>query len=272
MGLFGGSKRATASVSRTSSGSGDKGRQVGKRDSLEELRSPKSLSPHLPPPLVSNDLRNRAPSPAPFDLQASLAALQPGAEENPARLVETINSTAAGLYNLHLATEDLFASQTPDTKPSIGLAEIRTLYIRAFAYSQSQLDSQTRTAAIRLLAVLIETHPPATMTGREAKANLPDSINPRSLYYLITAPTGPSPSISRSDANYVEVGALKALTKNGVEVEGLSGLVGWLSKVLGQIQDEWIAWCMQEGKPGFGTWAIDAAQAKASVLHCSRPS
>lgn len=47
------------------------------------------------------------------------------------------------------------------------------------------------------------------------------------------------------DEVYVEVGALKALTKNGIEVDSTEGIVGWLVSSLAAMQDEYIRWCKQ---------------------------
>ncbi|ORX34177.1 hypothetical protein BD324DRAFT_636943 [Kockovaella imperatae] len=273
MGLFGGSKKASATTTATASTSSSAtasssaaaktaaSRQVTKRDSLEEMRSPKSLSPHLP---GSDALGvRRTQSPAPFDFQSNLLALQPGNGQSPARLVEIINTIATWLYNLHVTSDDVFAPPAPDLKPPITPADIRTLYIRAFAYAQSNVDSPLRTASIRLLAVLIETLSPSKMTAEGDKAILPDSINPRSLFYLITAPTDQSQTISRDNAFFVELGALKALTKNGAHVEGMVGLVGRLLRGLGEIQDDWAAWCMQpEDRLALQEWSVDASKTR----------
>lgn len=243
MGLFGGGSRRAAppSTTRTHATQDGRTRTVEHRKSLEELTSPKSGqgSLPLPPP------ERRTPSPAPFDLHAAISLMQVP-DDRIGLLPETINQTASYLANI-LISDDIFSAPPPEsTQPNIKVEDIRALYIRGAAFANSKSDSVLRTAALRLLAALIATHPPAQNLVEGPTGAVPNTINARSLYRLIVAPTTRSSTVSRIDAIFVGVGALKSLTKNGQEVDGLDGIVGWLVKTLKEVTDDFASWCTKK--------------------------
>jgi hypothetical protein len=71
---------------------------------------------------------------------------------------------------------------------------------------------------------------------------LPDSINIRTLYRVITSAAVPPGPPSMAEIN-VEVGALNALTKNGTSVQLTEGIVGWLIRTVEDMSDAWMVWC-----------------------------
>jgi hypothetical protein len=254
MGLFGGSKRtpssaAPASTSTTKAHATNQASHQGK--AVDEILSPKSGSASLALPQVHEALR-RTPSPLPFDLHAAIATLEgeDGTREGQGieTTVETLNATAAHLGNLLAVNDDIFSNTVRDLPGSVGLEDIRTLYIRGVALATTKRETVMRTAAIRLLAALIATYPPAYFQTDEEVA-LPDVINIVSLYKLITSTDTHSiatPDQAHVEAIFVQVGALKALTKNGSQVVGLDGIVGWLINALNSLIGDFGVWCTKK--------------------------
>ena len=187
--------------------------------------------PEIPPP-------RRAPSPTPFDLEGALQVMDPKNKESTEVMSQMVKATAVYLANLLITSEDVFV-ETSRHEAALTEDQLKTLYLRAYNLASPSSESTLRIAAIRLLAALFATSPPPKNHSKlDERMEL---ITTRSLYKIIT--TASSDNSTSLEQTNVIVGALKALTKNGTEVEGMSGLVGWLVKALSQITDEWIKYC-----------------------------
>ncbi|WWC60470.1 uncharacterized protein I303_103043 [Kwoniella dejecticola CBS 10117] len=139
----------------------------------------------------------------------------------------------------------------PTTHDEISPEDIQTLYSRAISFSDRRSDVLIRIAGIRLLTSLMARCPPPRYFSDQSKVQLPDSITVRTMYNLIIAPASTdTPSDITVDLIGAQVTALRVLTKNGSEVEGLTGMIGWSLRMLHEIQDEWSKWC--EMKPQGG--------------------
>ena len=187
--------------------------------------------PEIPPP-------RRAPSPTPFDLEGALQVMDPKNKESTEVMSQMVKATAVYLANLLITSEDVFV-ETSRHDAALTEDQLKTLYLRAYNLASPSSDSTLRIAAIRLLAALFATSPPPKDHSKTDQRM--ELITTRSLYKIITTPS--SDNSTTLEQTNVIVGALKALTKNGAEVEGMSGLVGWLVKALSQITDEWIKYC-----------------------------
>ncbi|WWC87995.1 uncharacterized protein L201_002897 [Kwoniella dendrophila CBS 6074] len=136
---------------------------------------------------------------------------------------------------------------------SILSEDVIKLYSRAISFSDRRNEISLRIAGIRLLTSLMTYNPPPKYFSEQSKVVLPDTITVRTMYNLITG-SGSLPSDLvgdvKSDLIGVQVMALKILSKNGSEVEGLTGLIGWLMRMLEEIKDDWSKWC--EMKPNGG--------------------
>lgn len=179
------------------------------------------------------------PSPQPeatFHLQSAIELIDKKDTISEAELCEIVKATAVWLANLMIDQET--------GSGEIAAREIRHLYRQAMRCANPNGGKNIRTAAKRLLAALITIAPPGGDSGFIA-VDLPDPINAVSLYKIITSSSNfHNQSIHPSiDEIYVEVGALKALTKNGVEVDGTEGIVGWLVRTVHEIEEDWMRWC-----------------------------
>ena len=238
MGLFGGKRAAPPSTTRAHATT------YGSKDP-EEMLSPRSGSTLALPALPGmNDSARRSTSPLPFDLQSAMETMASG-DDQSGHLADTVNQTASHLANM-LNTEDIFADPPKDTPSSIRHDDIRTLYIRAVAFANQKADLNLRTSAVRLLAALIATYPPPRLAVYENENVLPDTITVRTLYKLIVSPVSATSAAAHVDAVFVQVGALKALCKNGKDVEGLDGIVGWLIRRVTEISEEFASWCVKK--------------------------
>ncbi|BEI87046.1 hypothetical protein CcaverHIS002_0703920 [Cutaneotrichosporon cavernicola] len=178
---------------------------------------------------------------ASFDLNTALTLLAPGATKTVAELVEIVKATSVHLANALL---DNSTTTTPGlTELGLSAADLRTLYARAMELSDPKQDYNLRTAAIRLLAVLLGGAPPRDSVLDENPYDLPASVSRRSIYRLITAFSGGTPGKEATNQIYVEVGALKALTREGTTVDGMEGLIGWMLRTLTNLAPYWIQWC-----------------------------
>nr|WVH01960.1 tuberin [Naematelia aurantialba] len=213
--------------SRQSSTSGDRAGHV------DELASPRTGSLSLP--------SRQEASPRPFHLDLAIDLMQNGTEST-AELCEIVKATAVWLAN-QLIDNDVFAA---DEKKQVRPQDLAQLYVKAMDFASPTSDDSLRTAAIRLLAALLATWPPPPSPIVQSDLPLPDTINARTIYALIIAPSGPPTLSAMIDAVFVEVGALKALTKNGAEAGSFDGIVGWLVKTLSGIKDVWVAWCTEK--------------------------
>ena len=239
LGLFGGGSRKAAPATTTRAHATTQ--QSKAHAGPEEMLSPKPVSTTLQLPNVGE--LHRSPSPLPFDMQTAIEAMQVE-DDHTGHLPDMVQETAAYIGGM-LPSLDPFSNSSRDAPRSISLGDIRTLYIRATAFANAKSDTPLRTSAIRLLAALIATYPPVYFAHNEEIA-LPDIINVRSLYKLITAPTLRPGGPAHLEAVYVEVGALSALTKVGKVTDGLDGLVGWLLKSLKDITPDFAAWCAKK--------------------------
>ena len=241
MGLFGGKRSAQVAPPSTTRAHATTSHQPQlAQKHYEELLSPKSGSGSSSLPLLNPlEAVKRSPSPLPFDLHSAIEAMQVE-DDQTGHLPDMIDKTAAYLGSL-LKEEDVFNTKR-ELPSEITTEDIRTLYIRAVAFANAKMDIGLRISAIRLLAALITTYPPVYFATNEDVV-LPDIINVNTIYRLITAPHNAAPSATHVEAVNVEVGAVKALTKNGVQVQGLDGLVGWLVRSLTGLSDEFAAYC-----------------------------
>ncbi|WVW80324.1 hypothetical protein I302_102303 [Kwoniella bestiolae CBS 10118] len=192
-------------------------------------------------------------------------------------LVELIKATSVYINNLQLDdtndATDPFSTSTsssslassvtvtlpPETDENnsalklISPEDVKTLYSRAISFSDRRNDSSLRIAGIRLLTSIMTYCPPPRYFSEQSKVQLPDTITVRTMHGLIVK-SGTVLSELTSEAKVDLIGAqvvaLKVLTKNGAEVEGLTGLIGWLVNMLEEIKDDWSKWC--EMKPNGG--------------------
>lgn len=230
--LFG-RRPPTVATSRQAS---DSIRSADRRDSFDSPTSPKSSLKPLP--VGDNGKRALSPSPAPaFHLQAAMDLMAQKEGISEAELCEIIKATAVWIANLMLDQEGSSAGE-------INAKQITNLYRQSVRLASPSGSKVIRTAAKRLLAALITLAPPGGDSGFVA-VDLPDRLNPASIYQvIISSASSAAPSISPSvEEIYVEVGALKALTKNGVEVDGTEGIVGWLVRTMQEMMSDWVKWC-----------------------------
>lgn len=175
--------------------------------------------------------------------------MAPKSGESPELIVQMVKATAVYLAGLLITNEDIFSESNQTQKDGNNLPtkdQLRTLYLRAYNFASPSSESSLRIAATRLLAALFATSPPPR-TPLEADPDM-EPITVHSLYRAVITPS--SDNTTSLEQVFVIVGALKALTKNGAEVEGLSGLVGWLVKALSNNTDEWIKYCSSRDEAG----------------------
>lgn len=218
------------------------------RDPLEEMISPKGKLATLP---VAAATATRESSPRPFHLDSAIALMKDGTEST-AELCEIVKATAVWMANLLVGNEDIFSTQVEAT--TVKAEDITTLYGLATNFADPKADPALRVAAIRLLAALIATAPPSLQSPLDGSGQ-----NIRTLYSLIICPSAPTDPPSIANAVFVEVGALKALTQDGVYVSQLEGLVGWLVRSLEELQEEWVVWCCQKSDRS-QDWGSDAVR------------
>ena len=232
---------APAVTSRISTSTADNPRKSIDHDSIEGITSPKDKGNLLGIPDVLPP--RRSPSPAPFDLEEAMRFMAPKSGESPEVIVQMVKATAVYLAGLLITNEDMFSEHIENQNPKDGNVptkdQLQTLYLRAYNFASPSSESSLRIAAIRLLAALFATSPPPK-SPLQADPDM-EAITVQSLYRAVTTPS--SDNTTSLEQTFVIVGALKALTKNGAEVEGLSGLVGWLVKALGNCTDDWIKYC-----------------------------
>jgi hypothetical protein len=162
-------------------------------------------------------------------------------ENNADLSTETLNELikASAVYLANLVIENVHKLQ--DVAPT----DITRLYRIGIRHSRSRAVS---IAAKRLLAALITISPPGG--SGIITVELPGPITTTALYRVITSPR---PSV---DELYVEVGALKTLTRNGQEVDATEGIVGWLIRALGGMTEAYADWCANPDDSRLGTKEI----------------
>jgi len=170
-------------------------------------------------------------SAAPVDLETAIRALVNDEGRPSSELCEILKAITVYVGN----KEDVFA---PDTKAAMTPAQVQTLYARAAGFAERTSEATLRTAAIRLIAVLLISLPLSQINANQ-EVMMTDIINTRSLYRVIISPT----SRPLAEEVAVEVEAVKALTANGTELNGMDGIVGWVVRSIEQIGEEWTAWC-----------------------------
>jgi hypothetical protein len=187
--------------------------------------------------------------------------MDPQNKESNEVLSQMVKATAVHLANLLITSEDVFVETSSQEAGALTNDQVKTLYLRAYNLASPSSEPTLRIAAIRLLAALFATSPPPKdHSTAEQRMEL---ITTRSLYRIIT--TASSDNSNSLEQTNVIVGALKALTKNGVEVEGMSGLVGWLVRAISQITDEWTKYCSARDDPS-SEWSD-----RSKVCGYSRP-
>jgi hypothetical protein len=201
------------------------------KDKVDKANNALGIPDIIPP--------RRAASPTPFDLEGALQVMDPKNKESNEVLSQMVKATAVNLANLLITSEDVFVESDKQDENAPTSDQLKTLYLRAYNLASHSSEQTLRIAAIRLLAALLATSPPPKDHSKADQRM--ELITTRSLYKIITTASSDN-STSLEQINVI-VGALKALTKNGADVEGMSGLVGWLVKALGQITDEWTKYC-----------------------------
>ncbi|EKD00547.1 hypothetical protein A1Q2_05212 [Trichosporon asahii var. asahii CBS 8904] len=183
-------------------------------------------------------------SSAPFQIDQALASMET-MEKKSTELVDLVKSTSVHLANVLLDHH----GSSPRSLEEMGLdAEgARKLYGYAIDFCSPNSEYALRTAAMRLLAVLLGAMPPREAALDPAPAYLPPTVTKVTLYRLITAPSANSPGSGPTHTNqiFVEVGALKALTRDGQYMDGMDGIAGWLTRTLIDLQPDWVAWCAE---------------------------
>ncbi|WWC68476.1 uncharacterized protein I206_102405 [Kwoniella pini CBS 10737] len=199
----------------------------------------------------------------PFHLEEAIQLMSADTSISTPELVELVKATSVYVGNLGVDEKDdpfgitpsaslstILAppenddlAQTPTPDP-ISPEDIQTLYSRTISFSDRRNDVSLRIAGIRLLTSLMAYCPPPRYFSEESKVKLPDTITVRTMYNLVSAPgSNDIPGDTRVDLVGAQINALEILTKNGTEVEGLAGLIGWSLRVLHEIQDDWSKWC-----------------------------
>lgn len=183
-------------------------------------------------------------------------------------LCQMVKATAVYLANLLISNEDIFSDSSKKDGASPTEAQLKTLYGRAYNLASPSSDASLRIAAIRLLAALIATWPPPRrQLDTDSDMEL---ITVSTLFRTITTPS--SDNTSSLEQRFVIVGALKALTKNGTEIEGLNGLVGWLVRALGRTTDEFTRYCSSRDDVAFEIPDRSKVRTDRSLLCFSSPA
>lgn len=235
---------APAITSRVSTSSSDRPRSSVEHDALKTVGPAHDKPSSLGVPDASSI--RRSPSPVSFDLEGALEVMSPRSGESTEVLCQMVKATAVYLANLLITNDDIFSDSSKQDVNSPTESQLRILYDRAFNLASPSSESSLRIAAIRLLAALFATRPPPR---RQLHADPEmELITVFSLYRAIITPS--SDNTTSLEQTFVNVGALKALTKNGTEVEGLNGLVGWLVKALSRTTDDFIKYCSSRDEAG----------------------
>lgn len=250
-----------------------------RRGSADESASVRGRAPHPALHLEPRDSaasKKRDKSPVPFDPESVIGLIahaDPKDDSTVAEVSELVKAIAVYLVDSATTAEDDVFSPTSATSSKlldpasaasptaaagdahhalgIASADLQTLYIKAMAFSLPKYSRILRTAAKRLLAALIAIAPPDNAgRTRGIEMHLPANIHTETLYQSITRPSsdkGVSPSM---DEIFVEVGALKALTRDGADVYQTEGVVGWLVRTIDDMAEEWVSWCAKRDEQG----------------------
>ncbi|WVQ85585.1 hypothetical protein IAT38_007751 [Cryptococcus sp. DSM 104549] len=212
-----------------------------------------------------------------FHLDEAIRLIDPGGVDFSAisapEMVQLVNATAVFLRNVVDDKGDVFAP--PGEGEGEGVervkpGDIKQLWAHATTFADRKTEPDIRIAGLRLVASLLVACPPPRLLSEvsehgvadadPARAALPSSITARTVYGMIIAPTeGGVPPEKKAEMLFVQVEALRALTKGGKEVEGLAGIVGWLVRMLKEFKGDWETWCARKGpqKDALpGLWSI----------------
>lgn len=227
-------RKATPSSSVTTSDHFDE-------DAAARLISPRGGT--VPLPGISTPATSATSgSSAPFQIDQALASMET-ADRKSSALVDLVKATSVHLANVLLDHH----GSSPPSLDEMGLDKegAKKLYAYAIDFCSPDSEYALRTAAMRLLAVLLGAMPPREAALDPNPAYLPPAVTKVTLYRLITAPSTNSPGSGPMHTNqiFVEVGALKALTRDGQYMDGMDGIAGWLTRTLIDLQPDWVAWC-----------------------------
>ncbi|WWD05551.1 hypothetical protein V865_003631 [Kwoniella europaea PYCC6329] len=243
-----------------------------RKDSTEEVQKNPNQNFHLeeaielmnptPPPSSENG-NNTISSPELIELiKATSVYINNLQLDNNKDNTDPFNTSASSASLTSTATVTQAAENEINDNKSASVAispdNVKTIYSRAISFSDRRNDPSLRTAGIRLLTSIITYCPPPRYFSEQSKVQLQDTITVRTMYNLVLG-SGPgssdSPIEAKVDLIGAQVVALKVLSKNGAEVEGLTGLIGWLVRMLEEIKEDWSRWC--EMKPNGGNEIIN---------------
>ncbi|RXK34890.1 hypothetical protein M231_07854 [Tremella mesenterica] len=238
--IFGITRPANASSRSSSSSETRKLTDNSAERSASTRRSPESSRA-----TILLEQQARPPTPPPFDFDEAVRILQ-DEEASSDELAENAKAVAVWIANLYIDNEDIFGlTDSSKLIPRVEQNKIDALYKVAIhlAGERSSQSTTLRTSAIRLLAALIGASPPPPSLI-DTSPDTPYLTIP-AVYQVITL----SNSIVDVDQIFVKIGALKALTKNGADVRYMTGIIGYLVRLLPNLSDEWISWCGKRNEP-----------------------
>ena len=266
--LFGRRPIAPVRTTDVAASASNSHKDSGSRDRRPSVDIYAAISPrNRLKPLPFGEVNRRSPSPnamaasqggqghvpagqstPPFDLQSTMELIEKD-DQSPEVLFELVQATAVYLGVLvqdNLEATLAIPDKTIPLPPDNPLSQITTqtvfrLYKMAIKHSQPKTPRTVRNMSKRLLAALVALSPPVGQGFVPA----PAPITVAALYKIIISNSRRAEFVV--DDVYVEVEALKALTKNGTEVDSTEGIVGWLVQALSSMQEEYIKWCRQTG-------------------------
>ncbi|OCF32888.1 tuberin [Kwoniella heveanensis BCC8398] len=205
--------------------------------------------------IVKSQTSIPAPPTPTFHLDEAIGLMDPDSSTwtsiSGPELVEHVKATSVYLASISEPEEgksDIFSAhqaqqlEKENKSTQVSSNDIRTLYVRAIAFADRQTDISLRIAGLRLLTSLIKTCRPPRYLHDTVPTGVPEKVTVRSLYALII---GSSQVTGEKKVDLVgaQVAALRVLTKDGTEVEGLGGVVGWLMRMLDEMSGDWAKWC-----------------------------
>lgn len=176
-----------------------------------------------------------------FDLEETLQILQT-AKDQPLVGGDTqlLNS---------LRTVSQYLVRDGDDPPVAAVEQLYAIIESYVDYPSTRKELPVRIESYKLLAILLRIAPPSSSIldrlGSKQSADgptHPSSVTSRSIYNSIVDP-GSSSDHTSWLLLLSKLSALKVLTKDGEDVEGLDGLVAWVIKTTQTVGKEWTAWC-----------------------------
>jgi hypothetical protein len=224
--LFGKRSAAAPTTSKAHATSESRGRErererevyvdTGRRGSIvDEVFSPKS---------GDEGRRGASPARGVFNLEAALELMQNG-EEKGQVLGEVMRATAVWL------------GLNEEGKAVIKPEDVRVLYDKAVQHADA-METTPRSSALALLSQMIKLYPPVKSI---LDANPQTTLTRRTVYRTIRGSDSSDCSVI-----YAQVVALRSLTKEGVEMDEFDGIVGWLVRMVRQVNEEWTSWCSKK--------------------------